>query len=300
MSLSHLRFPALAAFSAVLGAPLAAQPLEVSLKPIGSAASERPLPAGARPQFDVLVRHRGERAVGPVTLTVRADDLAAEQIEGWQSDGRGLKAAIRSIPPGPGIARSFRLHVESAPLEAVPARVAVQATAPGKTAASVSAEIRIADCAGAYRARLMSMRDNLAAPVRDAAAAMRARDPSLPARRLFPAAGKRGSELARAEILAARFAAARGADAQMGTEWFRYMIARWATELTAYAGQPANPGLCADNYYQVAGYRQGLLPITRHIGTTREAAAMMLSLLREQRGGKKRQEGMKNYQFLNH
>jgi len=143
-------------------------------------------------------------------------------------------------------------------------------------------ELSIADCAGAYRGKLEALRATLSQPARDAADETRRSDPALPASRQFPPTGARSGDLARAERFAANFAARRGADPQMSTEWFRFLLQRWASELNAYAGQSANPGICANNYYQIAGYRQGLLPVSKHIEATRAAAAAALEAARKE------------------
>ena len=265
-------------------APLHAQPLELTLTPTGRNASGRPLPVGATPGLTIAVRNSGAEALGPVELTVRLDGLAAEKAEDWRIEDGALRTALKSIAAGATAERLLRLRVGTAPFAASSARVSVEAKGPGGSAAAGEAELRVADCAGAYRARLATLRENLAQPVRDAADEMRRSDPALPAARQFPPAGKRGSELARVEQLAAKFAARRGADPQLATEWFRFLLQRWASELNAYAGQAANPGLCANNYYQIAGYRQGLLPITKHIDATRLAAEKALELARKEAG----------------
>jgi hypothetical protein len=57
----------------------------------------------------------------------------------------------------------------------------------------------------------------------------------------------------------------------MGTEWYRFLIARWVSELNSYAAQPSHPGLCANNYYQIAGYREGLQPVTKRLDGFRDS-----------------------------
>ncbi len=273
-----------AAFLLLIPAPLHAQSIELTVTPKDSATASRPLPPGALPVFTVAVRNRGKTALGPVEISVRLEAIAAAKADGWQQQGSALRSAIRSIPPGAGAERTLRLRVETALPEPSNARVLVEVKGPDGKAVSAEASLRVADCAGAYRARLANLRENLSVPMRDAAEDMRRGDPALPAGRQFPYVGKRNSELARLERLAAAFAARRGGDAQMATEWFRYMVLRWASELNAYTSQPPNPGLCANNYYQIAGYRQGLLPITKHIAAIHEAAEQSLELARRESG----------------
>jgi hypothetical protein len=277
----HVCALAAGALSAV---PASAQSIELKLTPKGSAVSERPLPPGAAPVVEIEVRNASKSTLGPVELSVRLEGIAAAKPEGWQLKGETLLTVIKSIPAGADADRTLRLRVERAPVEMATARVLVEAKGPDGGAVTADATLRVRDCAGAYRAKLAELRERLVLPVRDAAETMRRGDPALPMSRQFPYAGKRNSELSRIERLSASFTARRGSDSQMATEWFRFMIQRWGSELNAYATQPANPGLCANNYYQIAGYRQGLLPITKHIDAIQDAAEKALELTRKESG----------------
>jgi len=287
-----MRFPSfpsiqacrLAAGVFLIAAPLHAQPIELKITPKGSAAGERPLPPGASPLVTVELRNTGKKALGPVELSIRLEGIASGKMEGWQQQGETLRTTIKSVPASGGVDRSLRLRVEKAPNEEAAARMLAEARGPDGTSVTAEATVRVRDCAGAYRLRLAELREKLSTPVRDAAEAMRHGDATLPMGRQFPYAGRRNNELGRVERAAGPFVARRGSDAQMGTEWFRFMIQRWGSELNAYASQPANPGLCANNYYQIAGYRQGLLPITKHIDATQAAAEKALELARKESG----------------
>lgn len=257
-----------------------AQSIELSVTASGSAASERPLPPGAMPNISIGIKNSGSEPRGPIALTVRLEEIEAGKADGWQPKDGLLASEIRTLAPGARIARALRLRVESAPLAPQTARVLVEAKA-GEQSATRQLELKVADCAGAYRVRLAELRDTLAQPVRDAGDNLRKPDAALPAGRRFPAARARG-ELARAERLAAQFAARRGADPQFATEWFRYLLARWASELNAYTRQASNPGLCANNEMQIAGYRRGLAPLTRQIETTQAAAQIALEAARSE------------------
>jgi hypothetical protein len=287
-----MRFPAgfpthvcaVAAIASLLTGPVRAEGIELKIVPKGSAASGRPLPPGASPLISVELRNREKSASGPVEISVRLEGLAAGKSDGWQPQGETLRAAVKSIPAGGETDRALRLRVEKAPNEGATARIATEAKTRDGATVTAEAAIPVRDCAGAYRTKLAELRESLSTPVRDAAEAMRREDAALPMSRLFPYAGRRNNELARVERVAGPFAARRGSDAQMQTEWFRFMIQRWGSELNAYASQPPNPGLCANNYYQIAGYRQGLLPITKHIETTQAAADKALELARKDSG----------------
>jgi hypothetical protein len=184
----------------------------------------------------------------------------------------------------------LRLKVERAPLEPTRQKLTVEARLPDGTRISTDVELSVADCVGAYREKLAVLRTGLLQNVRDAAEKTRVGDPSLPIARLFPATGARTGDMANAERLAAALAARRGGDAQMATEWFQFIIQRWMSELTLYSMQSAAPGLCANNYYQIAGYRQGLTPITNRIDAIRAAAERSFVLAREAAKGESADE----------
>jgi hypothetical protein len=249
------------------GSDALAQQLEVRVTPEGSAASGRPLPVGARPAVEISVRNRHAKTIGPVELSVRSE-LGADKTEGWALENGTLKTTIKNVAAGAQVERELRLRVDKAPTEAAKIKVTIEARGPDGRKIESETELTVADCAGAYRGKLEALRATISQPMHDAADEMRRADPFLPDGRQFPATGARSGDLALAERLAARFAARKGADPQMSTEWFRYLLLRWASELNAYTGQAPNPGICANNYYQIAGYRQGLLPITKHIDAT--------------------------------
>jgi hypothetical protein len=281
--LPNLRGAAMLAATLVLPEAVAyGQAIEVTVRQGNSQTANRTLPPGATAAFTVAIRNSGKEAAGPVELTARFESLQPVKSDSWRTDGAALKAEVPSVAAGTTAEVPLRLRVEKAPLESSEVRVTVEAKSTDGTVSSGDGGVRIADCAGAYRARLASLRENLTQPVRDKADEIRKADASLPAGRLFPATGARGGELARGERLAAVFATRRGADPQMSTEWFRFMIARWVSELNAYASQAPNPGLCANNYYQIAGYRQGLLPVTKHLDGTRTAAESALEAVRKE------------------
>ena len=259
-----------------------AQQLELTVTPAGSAASGRPLPVGAMPIVRISLRNSGKKPIGPVELTARFGNLAPGKTEGWRLEDRALKTTIKEVPAITPIEREFRLRVETAPIEVAKIKVTVEAKGQDGSVVEGVTELSVADCAGAYRGKLVALRATLSHPVRDAADEIRRSDPALPASRQFPPTGVRGGDHARAERLAAAFATRRGADPQMSTEWFRFLLQRWASELNAYAGQSANSGICADNYYQISGYREGLLPISKHVDATRAAAAAALEAARRE------------------
>jgi hypothetical protein len=261
--------------------PAAAQPVEVVLTPLGSAAKNRPLPVGATPSVSVTIRNRGNRPIGPIALTAKADGLAPVPVPGWRTESGKFVGDVSRLGAGERVERPVRFKVERAPPQATGQKLTVEAKTSDGSNVSVDAEIHVADCVGAYREKLGALRTGLLQNVRDTAEKLRGLDPSLPGARLFPPTGARSGDLANAERLAAAFAARRGGDPQMATEWFQFIVQRWISELTLYSNQSAAPGLCANNYYQIAGYRQGLMPITNRIEATRTAADRALVIARE-------------------
>jgi hypothetical protein len=265
----------------LMAAPATAQSLEVVVTPLGSAAKNLPLPVGAAPNVTVTVRNRGSRPVGPIAITAKADGLAAVAAQGWRVESGNLVGEIARLGAGDRVERSLRLKVERAPPQASKQKLTVEARVADGNKVYGEAELTVADCVGAYREKLAVLRSGLLQNVRDTAEKLRGLDPSLPGARLFPATGARSGDIANAERLAAALAVRHGGDPQMATEWFQFIIQRWTSELTLYSNQSAAPGLCANNYYQIAGYRQGLMPITNRIESIRVAADRALVMARE-------------------
>jgi hypothetical protein len=265
----------------LVAAPAAAQSLEVVVTPLGSAAKSLPLPVGASPNVSVTVRNRGSRPVGPIAITAKADGLAPVPAQGWRVESGNLVGEIARLGAGDRVERPLRLKVERAPLQATKQKLTVEARVADGRKVFADAEFSVADCVGAYREKLAVLRSGLLQSVRDTAEKLRGLDPSLPGGRFFPSTGARSGDIANAERLAVALAARHGGDPQMATEWFQFIIQRWTSELTLYSNQSAAPGLCANNYYQIAGYRQGLMPITNRIEALRAAADRALVIARE-------------------
>jgi hypothetical protein len=257
-----------------------AQALDLTLTPVGAAAKERPLPVGATPNVTISVRNNGKAAVGPLTLSARVDGASLAGKQDWRLDAGAAVLEVARLSAGERIERRLRLSIERAPFEGGKATIEVEARAKAGVLAKATTALRVADCAGAYRTRLAVLRSGLIDKMRQSADVLSRPDPALPAGRIFPAPGSRGNPLAAAEQLATALAERRGSDPQMATEWFRFLIHRFASELNLYAAQPPAPGLCANNYYQIAGYRQGLQPITKRIDAVQEAAATSMAAAR--------------------
>ncbi|MCC6948042.1 MAG: hypothetical protein IT539_09785 [Bradyrhizobiaceae bacterium] len=273
-----------------IAAPASGQTLHVSVTADSARSPRQVLPLGAKANLKIAVGNEGKAVSGPIKLTVEPAGLTIMAGQGWRLEAGNAVAEIARLKPGERIERALPLKVERAATDAEARIVRIVARGPGEQTASAEIKLMVADCVGAYRNRLAALRASLTQQVRDAAEAMRKADPALPASRLFAFTNARNAEIRNAERLAASFAARRGGDAEMATEWFRYIIARWISELNAFAGQAYNPGLCANNYYQLAGYRQGLLPITKHIDTIHAAAAAAIAAAREATGAESAEE----------
>ncbi|MDO8533630.1 MAG: hypothetical protein Q7S17_02680, partial [Xanthobacteraceae bacterium] len=237
----------------------AAKNLAVSVTPLGAAAKERPLPVGAMPSLRIGVRNTGTGVLAKIVLTARFEGMQAENPPGWRSQGGALILEIPRLGAGEQTERLLKLRVVT-PTSGKTTQVSIEARTEDGAIAAGEANLRVADCVGAYRSKLSSLRTGMLQAVKDAAEAMRKPDPALPYARQFPATGVKTGNIAVAERFAAAFAKRGGADPEMSSEDSRFTIQRWTSELSAYAGQEANPGLCAGNYYMVAGQREGILP----------------------------------------
>ena len=270
----------MAAGSAAAEEKRPATKLTVTVTPLGAAAKERPLPVGATSNLRIVVRNDGAGTLAKITLTLRFEGMKVDNPPGWRPQDGALITEIARLGAGAESERTLKLRVAGAPAAGETRRVSVEARTEDGALATGEATLRVADCAGAYRTKLSVLRTDAVPAIRTAAEDMRRPDRTLPNSRLFPATGARTGEVAAAEKFAAAFAVNGGADPEMDREWFRFLIVRWTSELSLYAGQEANPGLCAANYYQIAGYREGLLPLTRRFEAIRTAAANMLQAAR--------------------
>jgi hypothetical protein len=206
--------------------------------------------------------------------------MTGEPGPGWRRDSDALIAEVARIPPGESIERALKLRIERAPGSGTSSRIFVEARSGDGPSSSAEASLRVADCAGNYRTRLAVLRDGVLQAVRDMAEEMQQPDPVLPIWRFFPATGGRSEPIANAERLAAGIVRGRGGDPEMAGEHPRFLIQRWTAELAAYARQDLKPGLCAGGSYMLAGYREGLRPITRRIEALHDAAAAALDAAR--------------------
>lgn len=259
------------------------QKLTVTVTPQGSAAKEKPLPVGAFANLKVIVRNETKDTVGPVTLSAKFEGMKAEAQKDWKIDGENISGEIPALEPGGRVERSLRLRIAKAAFPAAKSTVTVDANAE-KISGSGTAAVLTADCVGAFREKLGVLRPGPAPSVlqnvRDAADAMRKPDVYLPSSRMFPLTNSRKPDISAAERLSLPLSARQAADMQMSTEWYRFLIQRWASEVQTYATQPVHPGLCANNYYQIAGYREGLQPVTKRLDSFRDSGKQALEAAR--------------------
>lgn len=254
--------------------------LTVTLTPEGSAAKDRPLPVGATAGLKITLRNETRETAGPVSLRASFPNPQVDGQPELAIEGESLSGEIAKIDPGASIERNIRVRILRAPFPAAKSGITIEARAGDRVSGSARTEILIADCVGSYREKLNVLRSGILNEVRDAAEAMRRPDPALPGGRIFPMTNARKGELMTAERLSMPLAGRQAADLQMTTEWMRFLISRWISELTNFSNQPSNPGMCASNYYQIAGYREGLQPVTKRLDGFRDSAQHALAAAR--------------------
>lgn len=257
-----------------------ASKLTVTISPQGNAAKDRPLSAGGSALLKITVRNETKDSAGPVTLRAVFPNQKADAQPELVVEGDALGGEIAKIEAGASVERNVRVRIVRAPFPAAKSEVTIEARVGEQAAGSAKASLLIADCIGTYREKLGVLRAGILQEVRDAADAMRRADPSLPAGRAFPMTNARKGDVLNAERLAAPLSARGAADAQMSTEWMRFTISRWVSELTSFSNQPSNAGMCANNYYQIAGYREGLQPITKRLEAFRNSSEQALAAAR--------------------
>jgi hypothetical protein len=283
MAASRHRLPAAAIgfLIALAPAPLRADDtLAVTIAPRGRAAGDKPLPVGAGLSVRVGVQNTGSRPLARIHLKATIEGLKADHPAVWRADGSGFSTEIPRLAAGDKIERDFSARVEPAG-ERGSARIAVEAQSDGARG-SAEARVAIADCAGAYRARLAAIRAEHIAAVKKLAEEIRKAEPGLPRGRIFPATGARSGPLANAERLAAQFATSAGADTELQKEGMRWLVLRWTAELGNYMGQDKNPGLCTGVTELLPTYRKSLAPIARRLEAITAAAEAALALAREE------------------
>jgi hypothetical protein len=254
--------------------------LAVSIEPTAAAATGKPLPPGATAALRLIVRNVGTAPAARVALIVRVDGLKPEPPAGWRTDGGALTTDIARLAPGATAEQRLALAVDKAPPNPGAIRVVVEARTASERSAVVSVEIKAADCAAAYHARLGVIRTGALQSAKMEADAIRKGEAGFPHTRLFPPVAGRNAQLAAVERLAGYYLARGGADDELGRDPLRFNFVRWASDLTAYTGQAANPALCSGALMVVGRYREAITPTMRRVEAVRAAAARALELAR--------------------
>ncbi len=278
------RFPA-ASVALLLALALPANAddkLTITLSPRGLAAGDKPLPPGATASVRVTVQNNGAGLLARIHLKGAIEGLKADNQAGWRVDGDGFSADIARLAAGDKVERNFSARVEAPPLLPANARISIDAKSEEGGNADAKLLIVVADCAGAYRARLAPIRAEQIAAVRKLAEEIRKPEPGLPRGRLFPATGARSGPLANAERLAAQFTATGGADTELAKEGMRWLVLRTTAELGNYVTQDKNPGLCTGVMELLPIYRTSLAPLTRRLEAISNGAKIALAAAREE------------------
>jgi hypothetical protein len=256
--------------------------LTLTLSPHAAAAGEKPLPAGGAAGVRVIVQNAGTTALSRIVLKAMIEGLKAESPAGWRAKGGGFTAEIARLAAGEKVERVFSVRVEPPPPSPTTARIAIEARSDDGTSARAEARIPIADCAGAYRARLVAVRTDQINAVKKLAEEIRKPEVWLPRGRIFPPTGTRSGPLANAERLAAQFAASAGADTELATQGMRWLVLRWTADLGNYAGQDKSPGLCAGAPELLVIYKNSIAPLTRRLEAISTVAKAARALAREE------------------
>jgi hypothetical protein len=229
--------------------------LEVTLKPLGAAVGDKPLPVEAIAEIDVTIRNTGSERISSVTLIAKLGVLKLAPDSRWKLNGENAVIEIGPVKPEEEITRRLEVRVAMAPLppgRQVEVGVEVRADA---TLASATALIPIGDCAASFQADLTRLRIEKISEIWPTADDMRKPDTTLPRMRLFRVGMRRG-DLATLDRIAAGYQARLLSDHNFFDQGVRYTVRRWSDELRAFAGQEPNPGICAVNEQMTQGIRR--------------------------------------------
>ncbi len=256
--------------------------LSVRLSPRGLAAGDKPLPPNATASVRVIVQNNGTSPLTRIHLKAAIEGMKADNLAGWRVDGSSFSAEIARLASGEKIERSLNARVDAPPPAPATARITVEARSENGGNANAEARIPIADCAGAYRGRLASVRTDQIAAVKKLAEDVRKPEPGLPRGRIFPSTDARTGPLANAERLAAQFASTAGADSELAKEGMRWLVLRWTAELGNYVAQDKNPGLCTGVTELLPIYRNSIAPLMRRLEAIAASAKTALAAAHEE------------------
>jgi hypothetical protein len=240
-----------ASFASAQSAPK----LEVTLKPLGAAAGDKPLPPEAIADIDITIRNAGSERISSVTLIAKLGVLTLAPDSNWKLGGEHAVLEIGPVRAEEEITRRLGVRVAMAPLPpGRQAEIAIEAKAEA-TIASATVHVPIGDCASAFQADLTRLRIEKISEIWPTADDMRKQDTTLPRMRLFRIGMRRG-DLATIDRIATGYQARLLSDHNFFDQGVRYTVRRWSDELRAFAGQDPNPGICAVNEQMTQGIRR--------------------------------------------
>ncbi|MDP1910947.1 MAG: hypothetical protein Q8K85_21810, partial [Hyphomicrobium sp.] len=248
--------------------------------PTGAAAGDKMIPVAASVGVNVVLKNESGEPLSKVLLTAKLNGVKVIPEGVWKTDGDNAILEIDSLGANEEITRRLNLRVEMAPLPpGKQAEVSVEAKI-GEAALNASAKFPVGDCVAAFQAALTRLRISTISEVWPTADEMRKPDTTLPRARYFRVAMRRG-DLANLDRLAAGYQGRLLSNYDFFTEAVRYTSRRWSDELKAFAGQDANPGLCAVNKEMAEGIRKTIDYVTAKLEPSLKAYARAMDQLRK-------------------
>jgi len=255
--------------------------LLLTVKPLGVAAGEKMIPAAATAGIEVTLKNETAAPLSDVIVTATLGGLKLVPENGWNADGENAVLKIAAINPNEVIVQRLNLLVEMAPLPpGRQAAIAVEAKA-GEASVNAAIKLPIGDCAAAFQAELTKLRISTISEIWPAAENMRKPDTTLPRIRFFRPGPRKSNDLAVLDRLAAGYQGRLLADYEFLRENMRYTARRWSDELKAFAGQEANPGICAVNSEMIEGIRKTIHYVTARIEPPQKAYVRAMEQLRK-------------------
>lgn len=253
----------------------------LTVTPLGAAGGEKMIPVEAAFSVNVTFKNDGGAALSKILLIAKLNGVKLVPEEDWKADGDNAIFEIASIGPNEEITKRLTLRVSMAPMPpGKQAEVIVEAKA-GEVSSTASTKIPVGDCAAAFQADLTRLRISTISEVWPTADEMRKPDTKLPRTRLFRIGMRKNNDLATIDRLAAGYQARLLAHYDFFSQGVRYTARRWADELKAFAGQEANPGICAVNNEMLQGIRKTINYVTVRLDPQIKAYARAMEALRK-------------------
>jgi len=247
---------------------------------MGAAAGDKMIPVAASVGVNVVLKSESSEALSKVLLTAKLNGVKLVPEGGWKADGDNAVLEIDTLNANEEISRRLNLRVDMAPLppgKQVEVSVEVKI---GEARVNASTKFPVGDCAAAFQADLTRLRISTISEVWPTADEMRKPDTTLPRVRYFRVAMRRG-DFANFDRLAAGYQARLLSNYDFFTEGVRYTTRRWSDELKAFAGQDANPGLCAVNKEMAEGIRKTINYVSARLEPPLKAYARAMDQLRK-------------------